>query len=184
MRATADLSNPAKAGEAVATLFEAETGLDPQQLILQKFGTVAQQWEIDHPEFFAHDGNRRLMAQEAAGLAGGLGRVTIDYLTQAFNNLRAKGLLFDGTAQDNNREPSPTFPDESQVQRLQERPRPRFATGARSTTFRPQAPARTLKYTEEQIRTMPLSKSRRLIEANDRDYAEACEAYYGSSARA
>jgi hypothetical protein len=31
---------------------------------------------------------------------------------------------------------------------------------------------------------MPVSKSRRLIENGDKDYAEACEAYFGSSAQA
>ena len=184
MMATADLSNPAKAGQAVATLFEAETGVSPERLMLQNYGNLANQWEADHPEFFAHNGNRRLVTQEAAQLAGGLAQVTAEHLTQAFDHLRARGDLFeDGRAHTPTPQPSPTFPDETQVQRP-ERPRPRFATGARSTAFRPQAPARTLKYSEEDIRTMPLSKSRRLIEQNDRDYAEACERYFGSSAQA
>lgn len=183
LKATSDLNNPATAGEAVATLFEAETGISPESLILQHFGQIAQQWELDHPEFYTHNGNRRLVTQEAARLAGGLARVSADHLTQAFNNLRNRGDLFEG--QSSTATPSPAFPDESRSSAPAERPsRPRFATSARSTTFRPQPPARTLKYTEEEIRTMPLSKSRRLIEQNDRDYAEACEAYFGSSAQA
>lgn len=184
MLATQNLTNPAKAGEAVATLFEHQTGLNPQKLILQNFGAVADEWEKQHTEFFAHNGNRRLMAAEAARLAGGLGQVTHEHLSQAFVQLRAHGDLFEAPAHDANPSPSTTtFPDESQVQQA-ERPRPRFATGARSTAFRPQAPARNLKYTEEEIRTMPLSKSRRLLETADKDYAEACEAYYGPSAQA
>lgn len=185
MVATQNLTNPAKAGEAVATLFEHSTGLNPQRMILENFSTTAERWEAEHPEFFAHNGNRRLMAAEAAALAGSLAKVSEGHLTQAFANLRAKGDLFEApAAPDPNPPPSTTFPDESQVQRPAERPRPRFATSARSTAFRPQAPARTLKYTEEEIRTMPLSKSRRLLESGDKDYAECCEAYYGSSAQA
>src|SRR5215472_12388340 len=180
MVATADLANPAKSGAAVATLFESETGINPQQIVLQNFAAVAQQWETDHPEFFPHNGNRRLVAQEAATQAGGLARVSADHLTQAFHNLSARGDLFEA-AQTTNHQPSPAFPDESQRSAPAERPRPRFATSARSTAFRPQPPARSLKYTEEEIRTMPLSKSRRLIELNDRDYAEACEAFFGSA---
>lgn len=183
MVATQNLTNPAKAGEAVATLFEHSTGLNPQDLILQNFQAIGERWEANHPEFFAHNGNRRLMAAEATRLAGGLGKVTESHMNTAFSNLRAKGDLFEAPAQDLNPQPSPSFPDESQVQRPAERPRPRFGTGARSTSFRPQAPARTVKYTEEELRTMPLSKSRRLIETNDKDYAESCEFHFGSSAQ-
>jgi hypothetical protein len=183
LRATANLSNPATAGEAVTTLFESETGISPEKLILQNFGAVAHQWELDHSEFYPHSGNRRLMAQEAARMAGGLAHITAEHLTQAFLNLRARGDLFE--AQSETPQPSPpAFPDESRSSAPSERPRPRFATGTRSTTFRSQPPARTLKYSEEEILKMPISKSRRLIETNDRDYAEACEAYFGSSAQA
>jgi hypothetical protein len=35
-----------------------------------------------------------------------------------------------------------------------------------------------VKYTEEEIRTMPEAKMRRLIEANDPDYAAACEFHF------
>jgi hypothetical protein len=184
MRATVDLTDPAKSGQAVATLFESATGISPQRLILENFGAVAEQWERENPEFFAHNGNRRLMAAEAAQLAGGLGQVTQEHLSQAFLNLRAKGDLFEAPAYDPNHQTPPTFPDEIQVQPA-ERTRPRFATAARSINFRQAAPAtRTLKYTAEDIRTMPVSKSRRLIENGDKDYAEACEAYFGSSAQA
>jgi hypothetical protein len=35
-----------------------------------------------------------------------------------------------------------------------------------------------VKYTEEEIRTMPESKYRRLIETNDQDFAAACEFHF------
>src|SRR5215472_2597337 len=91
MQATADLSNPAKAGEAVATLFESETGINPDRLILQNFGQIAHQWEQDHPDFVAYPGNRRLIAQEAVNLAGSLAHVTAEHLSAAFQQLHQRG---------------------------------------------------------------------------------------------
>jgi hypothetical protein len=182
MQATADLTNPAKAPEAVAALFEHQTGLSPSQIILKNFGDMAERWEENNPDFFAHNGNRRMMAAEAAQLAGGLGKVTEGHMDKAFSNLRDREELFEAPQSDH--QPSQSFPDESQVQRPERPSRPRFGTSARSTGFRSQTPARTLKYTEMDIRTMPLSKSRALIESGDKDYAECCEYYYGSSAQA
>jgi hypothetical protein len=186
-RATADLDNPAKSGAAITTLLESATGLDVQQIVLQNFGMVGDQWEKEHPEFFSHAGNRRLLTQEAVSLAGGnLGHVTGDHLTKAYNYLRAQGFLLEdpGPHDDQSSTAPQSFPDESPVQRS-ERPKTRFATGSRSTNFqRQQAPTRTLKYTEEEIRKMPLSKSKALIAANDKDYAEACDHYFGSLTQA
>lgn len=187
MQATADLENPGKAGHAIATLVESATGLNLEQVVLQNFARIAMEWEAATPEFFSHPGNQRMLTQEATGLAGGkLGNVTREHLQQAFLNLQGRGELFEGSPSlpnPNPSNPSP-FPDESQVQRS-ERPRgTRFATGSRSTSFRTQAPTRTLKYTEEEILRMPASQSRRLIESNDRDYADACDAYFGKQAQA
>lgn len=183
MRATADLSNPAKAGEAVATLFQAATGMDPQQMILQNFGNTATAWQNEHPEFFPHEGNKRLLAGEAQAMAGGnLGHVTKEHLSAAFSSLQQRGLLFENP-QDTHQQP-PTFPDESQVQRPADGKPTRFATGARSHTFARQAIApttRTPKYTAEQIATMKPSEARRMVEANDPDYAFACEYHFGSA---
>lgn len=185
MKATADLANPAKAGEAITTLLESATGIDPRKLALDTFARMAEQWEAETPEFHAHPGNKRLLTQEAVRLAGGkLAAVTKEHLTQALQLLAGQGILMEVPADDQPPTPSSTFPDESQVQRV-ERPRgSRFATGARSTNFQTRTgTTRTLKYTEEQIRAMPLSKSRQLIESNDPDYAAACDHYFGSSAR-
>jgi len=38
------------------------------------------------------------------------------------------------------------------------------------------------KYTEEDIKSMPLSKSRALLDAKDADYAAACDYYFGGAA--
>lgn len=187
MQATEDLDDPAKSGAAIATLVESATGLDLNRIVLENFSTVAMQWEQDTPEFYVHPANQHLITQEACALAGGkLGQVTKAHLTRAFHNLQAQGLIVDhpaGQPDDNPPEPPPPpFPGENQVQRT-ERPRgTRFATGSRSTGFQRQAPTRTLKYSETDIRSMPLSKSRALIAANDRDYAEACEFYFGAKA--
>jgi hypothetical protein len=43
---------------------------------------------------------------------------------------------------------------------------------------------RTVKYTAEEIRTMPLWKSKALIDANDKDYAESCEFHFGQATKA
>jgi hypothetical protein len=186
-RATADLDNPAKSGEAITTLLESATGLDVRQVVLQNFGLLGDQWEKEHPEFYSHPGNKRLLTQEALGMAGGnLGHVTREHLTRAYTYLQAQGyLLEDPGPLDNQPSTAPqSFPDENPVQRSQERPRLRFATGTRSNGFQRQTPTRTLKYSEEDIRRMPLSKSKALIASNDKDYADACEAYFGSSAQA
>lgn len=182
MRATQDLDDPSKSGAAITTLVESATGLDLSKLVLDSFAKMANEWGIENPEFYGHPGNKKLMAEEAARLAGGnLGHVTKAHMDMAFRNLKAQGYLSDPPAQadPNNPQPSNSFPDESQVQRT-ERPRgSHFSTGARSSGFQRQgAPTRTLKYTLEEIKTMPLAKSRRLIEINDPEYAEACEFYF------
>ena len=183
-RATADLDDPKKSGAAISTLLESATGLNVQQVISENFGRIGYQWEQEHPDFYPHPGNKRLLTQEATALAGGnLGHVTAEHLTAAYKTLQARGyLLEDGSHEPPPDTPAPqSFPDESPVQRSPERPRTRFATGARSNGFQRQTtPTRTLKYSEEEIRKMPISKSKALIASNDKDYAEACEHYFGS----
>ncbi len=178
-QATADLENPAKSGKAIASLVQDATGLDLNRLVLANFRETAEAWEAEHPEFYSHFGNKRLLTDQAKQYAGGeLGRITPQILTQAFNDLSAAGLLFtEPAAPFNSSTPSP-LPGESPAQRM-ERPR-RLSTGVRGTTLRTGtvAPQRTLKYSEQDIRSMPLSKSKQLLESRDRDYAEACEFYF------
>ena len=191
MQATADLQNPAKAPQAIGTLIESVTGVNPIDQARRNYATLALHWEDNTPDFYGHPGNRQLLGNLAIRKAGGKpGAVTEAILTQAFNELLAEGLLFEAPEQPAQQQTQQstltTFPGETPVQRA-ERPRgTRFATGARSLSFgAPQTvQTRTLKYSEEQIRTMPMSKQRELIQANDPDYAAACEAYYGQRATA
>lgn len=180
MQATLDLQNPAKSGEALIRLVTDETGVDPRQAAVQSFARLCLEWQDEHQEFYPHPGNKMLLAQSAGRKVNGkVGIITREMLTQTFQELEARGLLFAEPAPPQQQTP-PVLPGESQVQR-EERPRgTRYATGARSTSFRaPQtAQTRTLKYTEEDIRTMSEAKMRRLLETNDPDYAAACEYHF------
>lgn len=184
LQATSDLEDPAKSGKAIATLVEASTGVSLEKLALENFSRIAQEWETEHPEFYSHPGNQRLLTQEALSLAGGqLGHITKEYLTRAQHNLNLQGFLLPEPPE--LPEAPATFPAETQVQREERPPKStRFATGSRSSGFQRQtAPTRTLKYSEAEIRSMPLDKSKQLIASNDRDYAEACDFYFGTAAR-
>lgn len=203
MQATTDLANPAKAAHAITRLVEDATGIDFAAQARKNFSTLAMEWQHDHPEFFSHPGNKRLLVTEAQTLAGGdLTAVTKEILTKAFDMLSARGeLLYDpaGATPSHTDDPASrgaegatpapsnltTFPGGNQVQRTTERPRgARYATGTRSTSFRgggSAVPSSTPKYTAEAIRRMPESEMRRLIESNDPDYAAACEQLYGQT---
>jgi len=197
-QATADLANPAKSGAAIVTLFQDATGVDPRRIIMDNFNQIAKAWQAANPGFYAHEGNKRLLVDQAKMLVGGdLSMVTATVLSQAYSVLRQRGELFERPAAlpPNPNEPEPaassssktiTFPGESQVQRT-ERPRGApFATGTRSTHFRASqtTPPRTSKYTAEYIRNMPQAEMDRLNEANDPEYIEACERIFGSQASA
>lgn len=187
MQATADMANPAKAPAAIATLYEAATGIDPVQAAQRAYAMLAMEWEAQTSDFYPHPGNRQLVGDKAIRMAGMKpGLVTRDILDAAFTQLRAQGLLFERPDQPDGDPPTsnpPNLPVESQVQSI-ERPRgTRYATAARSSTFTaPQTVStRTLKYTEEQIRNMPDRERMKVID--DPDYIKACEYYY-SGARA
>ena len=196
MRATSDLQNPATAAAAVVRLVQDETGVDLRAAANTNFAQLAMQWTRETPEFFFHPGNQKLLTLEATRLAGGeITRVTKEVLTQAFHNLDARGELFyapPAVEEEPAPQPQPenlrAFPGGSQVQRTEERPRgPRFGTGTRSTSFRGGGPGtapKTPKYTAEDIRRMPDSKSRELIRLNDKDYAESCEFHFGDTSAA
>ena len=180
MQATLDLQNPAKSAAAVVKLMADETGVDPQRQAIADFSSLCMAWQRTHPEFYPHPGNKKLLAETAGRQVGGkVGLITAEMLTQAFQELDQRGLLFEDP-QNNHQETPPVLPGESQVQHV-ERPRgTRFATGSRGTSFRAtQTPqSRTVKYTEAEIRSMPESKYRQLLESNDKDFAEACEFHF------
>jgi hypothetical protein len=182
-QATADLGNPAKAGSAIARLAGDALGLDLNQVALDNFKRLAEEWEQETPEFYPHPGNRTLVGDLAGRKVGRkVGLITKELLTECFHEMQDRGMLFAAPAQPITPQPEPSTvsgrePGAARV----ERPRGEvFSTGASSRRFRaPQTPqTRTLKYTEEQIRTMPMAKSQQLIEDNDPDYAAACDYYY------
>lgn len=192
MRATQDLTDPAKAPGAVASLVQDATGVDLQQMAQQNFARMAMDWQQANPEFYAHPGNKQLLANAAMKYAGSLAAVTPEILTYCYQQLNASGMLFERPAsfEDNPNFPQPQAepaPGESQGSRATDRPRgTKFSTGTRSSSFGGRNPSstRTLKYTAADIRNMPESKARALIESNDKDYADACEYYFGASATA
>lgn len=190
MQATVDMQNPATAGRAVARLVQDETGIDLGQLALHNFQTLAMAWQKNNPTFYAHPGNKRLLTDQAKAYVGGdLTMITAEIMTRAYQVLQQRGeLLTEPVALPPNPNepptpPSPSFPGESPVQRTERDRGAPFATGARSTSLRGSqvAPPKTPKYTPEQIRTMPESKMRELIESNDPDYNAACELLYGNA---
>jgi hypothetical protein len=188
MQATADLANPAKSGQAIATLIEHATGLDPTKMARQAYATLAMEWEAETPEFYTHAGNRQLVGNRAIALAGGKpGLVTREMLDAAFQQLRQQGMLFERPANppQNNSDPTLTVIPAGDSGSSSERPRgTRFSTGARSTSFSSPQTVQTgaVKYTEEQIRTMP--EKERLRVMNDPDYIKACDYHFSGGARA
>ena len=181
MQATADLSLPGKSAAAVVKLFEDSTGIDTTKMILNNFAAIAMEWEQEHPEFYRHPANKKMVADGAIRYAGGIRFVTKDFLTQAFQELQQGGFLIEEPL-NSNQLPPVAQPEENPAASATRRPA-LFATSIPATRLRaPQTtPPRTLKYTAEQIRKMPLAESSRLIRINDKDYAEACEAYYGNA---
>jgi hypothetical protein len=192
MQYTEDLKNPAKSSEAIVMLQANATGVDPAREAEIKFGQMATEWENETPGFYRHPGNRALISQALAAKVGGRwGAVTKAMLTEVFEELQAHGLLFEEQPEAQP-QPTPTpssFPVESQVQQT-ERPRRMFSTGARSSSFgapqRASAQPKALKYTEVQIRTMPIEESERIMRAGGQaaaDYNAACERYFPTQQR-
>jgi hypothetical protein len=186
MQATQDLQNPAKAADAIVRLTADATGVDPRQVAMDNFKRLAQEWENETPEFYQHPGNRTLVGAAAGRKVGHqVGLITKDILTQCFNELLNSGQLFEMPPDGSQPQPSPTpspFPAESQVQRT-ERPRrsavTSYSTGIRGTQLRAAQTAqpRTLKYSASDIETMPLAKSRALLERKDPDYLASVAEY-------
>lgn len=181
MQATADLQNPAKAGEAVTRLVQDATGMDLRQMAMDAFKVRADQWVEETPEFYNCKPNRSLLATRLGVMVNGdVSLITKEMMTQCFHQMLEAGDLVEdpgeGAAQN-----VTTFPDENQVQRVETSRGGRSGTGTRSTNFRAptqSAQTRTLKYTREQIDRMSLAKTEALIRSGDKDYAEACEFYY------
>lgn len=180
MQATADLQNPARAGQAAARLVQHETGLDLLEMAKRQYAALYLEWEKESG-VMPHPGNRQMIGDKAIRMAGGKpALVTREILNHCYEQLRADGLLFeDASAFPTTPEPPPTLPAETQVQPPARPERKPFATGVRSTSFSaPQtARLRTLKYTPEQYRKIVSSAAaiERLI--GDPDFEAAVAAY-------
>lgn len=184
MQRTTELGVAGKAGAAARVLIEDETGLDLHELAVEKFARVAMDWRRENPNFYNHPGNRKLLTERALALAGGkLGRVTKEFMTQAYNELLP--VLFQDPEPDSPiQQPdlsSTTFPGASPVQRAERTETPLFATAVPGNRLRASqaAPPKTPKYTEAAIRNMPEKERVRLIQVQDKDFNEACEVYFG-----
>jgi len=99
MQATADLSNPARAGAAIRTLLKGE-GIDLDEARLQrdarKVAAIAEQWALDNPDFPLDKRNQRQLMDRALLKANGnLGAITAQIFDAAFAELRASDLLFE-----------------------------------------------------------------------------------------
>lgn len=183
MQATADLQNPAKAGEAVTRLVQDATGMDLRKMAMDAFKALAEEWVAEHPEFYDCKPNKTLLARELGILVNGdVAQITKEMMTQTFHRMIDSGDLVDRPEEAATPNVTP-FPEETPVQRVETVRSGRNGTGTRSTNFRaPQnVQTRTLKYTREQIDRMPLAKTEALIRSGDKDYAEACEFYYPSA---
>lgn len=183
MQATSDLGNPAKAADAITRLVEDATGVDLKGQAIRDFRQRAQEWQEEHPEFFAHDGNIDLLTTYARrAVNGDWASITKGLLTSTFEALQQRGLLFEAPEA-----PAPlvppvtTFPGGSPVQRVEYSRGGRPGTGTRSTNFRATQTTqpRTPKYSDDDIRKMPASKQKELIEKNDPDWKEATDRMYG-----
>jgi hypothetical protein len=179
MRLTLDLQNPAKAATAMVKLIADETGVDPAAERQRLYANTAVEWEREHPEFYQHPGNRRILGREAINRAGGNpAAVTKQVLTQCFNELLADGQLFEGQNESTyNNEPHSTIPAETQVRT--ERPKLRSIGGIPAQRLRAAqtVPTRTLKYSEAEYFAMPLAKRRELLANSDPDYLAAANKY-------
>ena len=147
MRATADLSNPAKAPEAVEALLDERTNGEFSQFLLQRkrqaaidhFAGVASTWASKHPEFPRSPANEKMLANSAA-LRVGLENVTEEILQTVYLELLDGGYLQSPAGQ----------PDETPAPRPA---RANEATSYRRTNLRAgtPAPSNQLKYSRADI---------------------------------
>ena len=185
-QATLDLGNPAKAGEAVVKLVQDQTGVDLRKAAMDAFTARASKWAETSPDFYNCRPNRLLLATRLGQLVSGdVSLITEEMMSQTAREMFAAGDLVEDPGDEVPPNVDP-LPGETPVQRVETTRSGRNGTGTRSTNFRaaPPAQTRTLKYTREQIDRMSLAKAKALIESGDKDYAEACEAYYPSTVKA
>lgn len=186
-QAMVERDNPATAGAAMARLIKDDTGVDLEQQAMTNWKNLAENWVAKTPTFYNHPGNRTLLARAAGLRVGGrVGLITEQMLNECFAELQGAGELFEAPEQPATPTNLETFPGESPVRRVERQRGARFATGMPGTRFNaPQTTQpKTLRYTKEDIERMPIAQSRRLIQAEDKDYAAACDFYFPQTVQA
>jgi hypothetical protein len=156
MRATSDLSNPAKAPQAVASLVNEATGgaldrlkqfeeKERRQQAANALAETAARWASQHPEFPRTPTNKKLLLDTAV-LRVGIEAVTEDVLQSVYQELLEGDYLQDS-------DPAGQ-PDETPATRPA---RAREATSYRRTNLRATTPAPSTapKYTRAEIDKLP-----------------------------
>jgi hypothetical protein len=187
MQATADLSNPAKSPDAARRLVESATGIDLEVLAAQQFAHRAEIWQASHPELRGSKFNIKLIADNARMRCGGqLKNVTAAALETVYQELKADDYLVteEELSARNEHEALPVQPNGNSELRTEQTGRT-FATSHRGSRLgAQQTPTWKPKYTREQIDRMPASEEKRLLQAGDKDYADAVNYWYPPKARA
>jgi hypothetical protein len=176
-RATADLSNPAKSGEAIKTLLR-DQGFDVDKNRLdqasRRVAAIGEEWEKQNPDFPHDDRNQRLLIQTAA-LKVGFVNITAAALDAAYQELLDHEMLFDVE------KPAVTVPPGGT-------PEPRTVRNATSYQRRnvsgsaPRVEAPKPKYTREQVDAMNSRELRNKIE-NEPGFKELVDQYHNTPVR-
>lgn len=170
MQATADLSNPAKAPDAIKTLLRG-AGFDVDQERLKndanRVAVIAEEWERNNPDFPKDDRNKRLLMDKACLMVGFI-NITAEALDRAYQELQARNMLFEdapSTEEEGQEEtPIPTnAPSGNSATRID---RTRTATSYRRAELRTTTPSgnREPKYTRADVDAMNSKQLRDKIE--------------------
>ena len=165
MRATSDLSDPAKSPEAIGTLLRG-VGIDVNKMKLdediRRVAATAQEWEKTHPDFPASDKNNRLLLDKAT-LMVGFPNINESALDAAFAELSRLGMLFEAEVPEPI--PNPSNAQNGNSATREERPS-RTATSYRSHSLRsePAATANKPRYTRAEIDKLTSKQLRDKIE--------------------
>lgn len=172
MTATADLGNPAKAGEAVVKLIEHHTGVDlraqAQRESAARLAKVSDTWSNTYQPDFSKQStftDKTFLINRAIQDAGGADNVTVESLEKTYTSLLAQGHFAGITADYEEGPGEPSIHDEPpQVPpRESAAPRTPVRTPSGATTYKssnlrghtPPAPKPTVeKYTRAQVDAM------------------------------
>ena len=157
IQASIDITNPARATNAVKTMLK-DAGIDVDQQNLNRKADqavrVATEWERSTPAYPKDPRNDRILMDRALILANGdLGKITAEILTQAFEDCEARGTLFEPERETVN---NPTDAARNRDSDTVVRPRGVTASSYRRNDLRATTPvtSRTPKYTRAEIDRM------------------------------